>query len=614
MGFLHGRTFGLNTDTDSAETATAATEPEAAAEAETNPTPDGPDTPDTPAAPAAPAAKDRRRWRIWRGWRERYPSTARAVSWGTTGLAAVLVYFALLMPNQLPLLTPGRFIRIPAEAVLGAALLLVLPPRPRRVAAALGGVVIGLTAILNAVDMGYYSQLDRRFNPMLDWMLFSDAESFLKDSIGQVAAIAVAVVAVLLVLAVPTVMVLAVVRLSNVLVRHRVRANRGALVAGTAWIVCATLGLQIAGAPVASRSATSAVRSRVDQVNQTRRDDVVFAKQAAVDKFADTPSDQLLTGLRGKNVIFTFIESYGRSAIEDPVEAPGVDAALAAGTKQLNAAGFASKSGWLTSSTYGAGSWLGHSTFMSGLWINNQQRYNTITGSDRMSLTGAFAKTGAWRTVGIMPGVQRAWPEGKFYDLDKIYNAAQLGYQGPKFSWSTMPDQYTLEAYQRLEAGKKQDKPLMSMMILTSSHNPWAPLPRTIGWDQIGDGTVYNAIRQAGADPVKVWQHAKDVQAAYGQSIEYSVSNLIDYVTKYGDKNTVLVFLGDHQPNTTVSGTHASRDVPVTIVAHDPAVLKRIDSWNWTDGLQPAHNAPVWKMSSFRDRFLTAYGPQAGVS
>jgi hypothetical protein len=564
----------LNTDTDS-ETETATTEADPA--------------PDTPAAEPTPAAKDRR-WQIWRGlrgWRERYPATARAVSWGTTGLAAALVYFALLMPNQLPLLTPGRFLRIPAEAVLGAALLLVLPPRPRRVAAALGGVVIGLTAILNAVDMGYYSQLDRRFNPMLDWMLFSDAESFLKDSLGQVAAIAVAVAAVLLVLAVPTVMALAVVRLSNVLVRHRARATRGARAAGTAWIVCATLGLQIAGVPVASRSATSAVRSRVDQVNQTRHDDVVFAKQAAVDKFADTPADKLLTGLRGKNVIFTFIESYGRSAIEDPVEAPGVDAALAAGTKQLNAAGFASESGWLTSSTYGAGSWLGHSTFMSGLWINNQQRYKTITASDRMSLTGAFAKTGAWRTVGIMPGVQRAWPEGRFYDFDKIYNASQLGYQGPKFSWSTMP--------------------LMSMMILTSSHNPWAPLPRTIGWDQIGDGTVYNAIRQAGADPVKVWQHAKDVQAAYGQSIEYSVSNLIDYVTKYGDKNTVLVFLGDHQPAPIVSGDNASHDVPIAIVAHDRKVLDRISDWGWQDGLKPGPNAPVWKMDTFRNRFLTAY-------
>ena len=60
----------------------------------------------------------------------------------------------------------------------------------------------------------------------------------------------------------------------------------------------------------------------------TLKDERAFAKEAAADAFGDTPADQLLTGLRGKDVIFAFIESYGRSAIEDPAMAPGVDATL----------------------------------------------------------------------------------------------------------------------------------------------------------------------------------------------------------------------------------------------------------------------------------------------
>lgn len=83
---------------------------------------------------------------------------------------------------------------------------------------------------------------------------------------------------------------------------------------------------------------------------------------------------------------------------------------------------------------------------------------------------------------------------------------------------------------------------------------------------------------------------------------------LTEWLERYGTDDTVLVFLGDHQPISRVSGQNASRDVPISIVAKDPKVLDKIASWNWTDGLQPAHNAPVWKMSSFRDRFLTAYG------
>ncbi|GLZ13518.1 hypothetical protein Acsp04_37530 [Actinomadura sp. NBRC 104425] len=70
----------------------------------------------------------------------------------------------------------------------------------------------------------------------------------------------------------------------------------------------------------------------------------------------------------------------------------------------------------------------------------------------------------------------------------------------------------------------------------------------------------------------------------------------------------MLVFLGDHQPAPLITGEDASRDVPITIVARDPKVLDQISAWGWQDGLKPAPRSPVWKMSDFRDRFLTAFG------
>ena len=84
---------------------------------------------------------------------------------------------------------------------------------------------------------------------------------------------------------------------------------------------------------------------------------------------------------------------------------------------------------------------------------------------------------------------------------------------------------------------------------------------------------------------------------------------LISYVQTYGDDGLVMVFLGDHQPAPVITGENASRDVPITIVARDPAVLERISGWGWQDGLRPDPQAPVWKMDAFRDRFLTAFGP-----
>ena len=48
--------------------------------------------------------------------------------------------------------------------------------------------------------------------------------------------------------------------------------------------------------------------------------------------------------------------------------------------------------------------------------------------------------------------------------------------------------------------------------------------------------------------------------------------------------------------------------MPITIVAKDPAVLAKISGWNWTAGLRPAPTAPEWRMDTFRNRFLTAFG------
>ncbi|MEU8862669.1 sulfatase [Streptomyces umbrinus] len=556
---------------------------------------DGPaGPPDEPAAPGK--------------WRDRHPVAARNVGWTVTGLSLLLICFALLMPTSAPKFTPGVFLRIPVEAVLGAAVLIVLPRRPRIVVAILSGAILGVLTVLNLLDVGFNMFLGRGFNVVLDWVLFDDAQSYLKDTMGNGGAIGAVVAVVALVLIVLVLMTLAVLRVSNVMTRNRDAASRVTLVVGTAWVTCAALGLQLSGPGIAARTTVARVEDRVNRVQATLKDEAAFAKEAKKDAFGGTPGDQLLTDLRGKDVMIAFIESYGRSAIEDEATAAGVDATLTAKNEALTKAGYSAKSGWLTSATYGGSSWLGHSTFLSGLWINNQNRYRTVTAGEHLTLTGAFKRTGAWRTVGVMPGIQKNWPEGKFYGLDNVYDSRELGYEGPKFSWSTMPDQYALSAFERLEHGKKRDKPLMSEIILTSSHQPWAPIPKMIPWNQVGDGSVYEGIEKAGKDPADVFYDSKKVKEEYGKSIQYSVNSLIDYVVKYGSKNTVLVFLGDHQPLASVSGSNASRDVPVSIVAHDKSVLDKIDDWGWTDGIKPDKTAPVWRMDSFRDRFLTAYG------
>ncbi|WP_242894588.1 sulfatase-like hydrolase/transferase [Actinomadura litoris] len=524
----------------------------------------------------------------------------RALGWVVTGLACALVHLALVVPDEFARLAPGALVRVPAEAVVGAAVLAVLPGRVRTATAAAAGAALGLLTIVKVLDVGFDAVLVRPFDLVLDWVLLRPAVEFLDASLGRAGAVAAVIGVVALVVAVPVLMTLAVLRLARLAAAHRREALAGAGVAGTAWLACAALGAQLVpGLPVASGGAAALAYDHAREVRTSLRDGRVFAKQAAVDAFRDTPGDRLLTGLRGKDVVLAFVESYGRDAIEDPQFAPQVDAVLDAGTRQLRAAGLSSRSGFLTSPTAGGGSWLAHATLLAGLWIDNQQRYRTLVGGDRLTLNRAFRRA-RWRTAAAMPANVRAWPEGRFFGYDKVYDSRNIGYRGPRFSYATMPDQFTLSAIQRSERARPE--PVMVETALVSSHAPWASIPRMVDWNAVGDGSVY---RPMVTDENPPWP--AHIRAEYRRSIEYSLNSLISYAKTYGDENLVMVFLGDHQPASTITGPGAGRDVPITIVARDPRVLDRISGWGWQDGLRPGPNAPVWPMNAFRDRFLTAF-------
>jgi hypothetical protein len=533
----------------------------------------------------------------------------QVLAWTVTTLACLFVLLTLLLPNRITRITPATFLRIPIEGILGVAFLLLLHPRVRRPAAAVAGVCLGLLTIEKIIDIGFYASLDRPFNLVLDWVLFDDALGFLKDSLGGPGAIGAVVGVVVLVAALLTLATLSMLRLTSLVVRHQTTTIRTVSVLAVVWVVCAAFGAHLVhGVPIATRNTATLLKNRGHQVVDSLRDKETFAKESGVDKFRNTPGDQLLTGLRGKDVILTFVESYGRSAIENPQLAAQVDPVLEAGTRQLEAAGFHSRSAFLTSSTAGGGSWLAHSTLLSGLWINNQQRYRTLVSSDRLNLARCFGEAG-WRTVSVEPDTTKSFPEGKsFYRYEQVYASRDLGYQGPRFSWSTMPDQYTLSAFQSREYAKPGRGPLFAEITLTSSHSPWAPIPKMLDWNALGDGSVFGPIADQGNSPTDVWKNRTWLRTEYARSVAYSVSSLVSYVEKYGDDNLVLVFLGDHQPAPIIVGDGASRDVPITIVAHDPAVLDRISGWHWQNGLKPGHDAPVWRMDTFRDKFLTAFG------
>ncbi|MGH2839657.1 MAG: CDP-alcohol phosphatidyltransferase family protein [Gaiellaceae bacterium] len=547
-------------------------------------------------------------WWLWRHRRAADPRIAAVRDRDSGGavvltlLALVVVWVALVAPNQPWLLTPGAFVKLPLEGIVVVMLAVVLPTGARRLIPWVIGPALGLLALVKLLDLGFFIAFDRPFNPVDDWSYASIGVETVRDTFGRTYAVLAVAGAVLLGVAALVLPTLAVLRLTRVAARHRRLSLRSVTALAATWVLCWAFGAElVSGAHIASMGTADLAVDEVRAVQSALHDRARFRSSIHDDRFSDTPGSRLLTGLRGKDVLLVFVESYGRLAVEGSSFSPGIDTVLDAGTRQLAAAGFSSRSGWLTSATFGGASWLAHATLQSGAWADSQGRYNELVASDRLTLSKAFGRAG-WRTVGDVPSNNRSWPEGSsFYHYDKLYDRRNVGYRGPRYAYASMPDQYVLLALQRLELAKPHRRPLFAEVDLVSSHGPWTRVPPLIDWSRVGDGSIFNRlpVDQTGLS---------DVQHGYARSIRYTLRALFSFVERYGRKNLVLVVLGDHQPSRVVTGYRPSHDVPISVIAHDRAVMRRIAGWGWVDGMHPGPRAPVWRMSAFRNRFLSAFG------
>jgi phosphatidylglycerophosphate synthase len=525
----------------------------------------------------------------------RHPVTTAVL----TVLALAVVWFALLFPIRPWQITPGSFVRLPLEGLVLVLLAVALPGRAGRVVPWVLGPLLGLLVLVKVFDLGFFLAFNRKFNPVEDWSYLSVGVQTVRDTSGNRDADLAVAAAALIGLAALLIPALAVGRLTQTAARHRRSSLRALAVLSAVWALCSVFGAQVSGAGIAS---TSGVHLAVDEVHAVRadlRDRARFKLLVARrDPYRSVPPSRLLRGLRGKDVLLVFVESYGQMAVQGTSFSPGVDAVVNAGTQELLADGFSSRSAWLTSPTYGGGSPLANATLQSGVQVTSPGRYSELVASKRLTLSGAFRRAG-WRTVADVPATHGSWPDGhSFFHYDKIWDRENLGYRGPRFGFSPMPDQFALQALQKLELAKKNRRPVFSEVFLSSSHEPWTRIPPLISWSRLGNGSIFKRL------PIDR-TGLSDTQQGYARSIEYTLRAIYSFVGRYGTKNTVLIVLGDEQPSRVIE--QANRDVTTTIVAHDPNVLRRLSGWGWTDGMLPSPTAPVWPMSAFRNRFLDAF-------
>jgi hypothetical protein len=544
--------------------------------------------------------------RVRRGPRPRWFGIATLV------VALLLMVAVPLMPGVIAAGSPLALIRLPVESLVVILLLALLPWRAvRRAVAVIYAVFVVVALVFAGLDAAFEYALDIHFDAT-DWPQVNDGFGVVQDSIGVPAAFGVLIGLAIVGLATTVGLAWAALRVDAAIRRGGRRGSLATSSVTAAWVVAALAGSQlVAGQPAAASASIDAITSATSIASATLNAQANLPHEIATDSFSKVPSDQLLTALKGKDVVVAFIESYGQVAVQGTSFSSGVDQVLRQGGAQLTADGYSSQSAFLTSPTFGGVSWLAHSTLQSGLWIDKQSIYSKVIRSKRFTLSDAFANAG-WNTVSDIPSDTHPWSFGtSFYHYGTLLDTNNVGYLGPTFGYARIPDQYTWKHFYDTQLAQPH-QPVMAEIDFVSSHTPWAPLPQMVPWDQVGDGSIYEPQPAEGNSTSTVWQSPAGVQAAYGQSIEYSLNAMFSFLHTYDDPNLVLIVLGDHQPAAIVSGKGASHNVPISIISKDPAVVQAISGWHWQNGVFPSPTAPLWKMSAFRDRFLDAYSPNAG--
>ncbi len=515
-------------------------------------------------------------------------------------VALVLTSVLLVVPNRFTDLSFSAFWIFPGELPL-MLLVLLIPGSCGFLLRWLIALLLALGMILKAADIGTFQVFARPFNPVFDFYFITNGLNLLDGSLGKTKAAVIAFLLLVLLAAIVWIAFWLLGKLQLLLLKNPRISLRASAALLMIWVVLFFSGWNKASLPFYQHW-----HSHTNEIITALSDLKNFRSQIENYPQIQHPSDSLFSRLKGKDVLVIFVESYGRTLLDKPEFSEHIRPLLQNISDQLSAKGFMQRSSYLTSPTQGGLSWLAHGTAMSGLWIDNQIRYNNLMISQQPTLNRLFKQAG-WRTLAVMPAITMAWPEGNFYGYDYIYQADNLGYQGKPFNWVTMPDQYTLFSLQTRELEKKSRAPIMAEIALISSHAPWTPVPHLVDWNQVGNGEIFNAQASSGDSPEKVWQDNDRIRLQYRLSIEYALQTLASFIENYGNKNTVILALGDHQPAPLVTGADNNRDVPVHFISADTEIIESINDWQWTTGLIPDDENSVMPMSELKNQWIKTF-------
>ena len=310
---------------------------------------------------------------------------------------------------------------------------------------------------------------------------------------------------------------------------------------------------------------------------------------------------------RKPDVQLLLIESYGRLLIIDPEAGPAWREQVQGIEKRLRAKGWDMVSAFSRAPISGGRSWLAEGTLLTGIYVRFEAVFQHLVADiSKTPNLVSYLDSQGYETIVLAPKVRpRPGVESvNRYDYYLQIGALDLDYDGPRFGWGVIPDQYSLGHTQE-NVLSKIDGPVFFNFHMVSSHAPWQVIPEILeDWravasietppeaehqDRLATPTeefLSRVRRYQRQRPRYMWMGDADALKveSYAAAIRYDLELLTRYLEGM-DRDAIVIIMGDHQPPL-LSLEDSSFDVPIHIFARDPALLQEFRDHGFVDGLE----------------------------
>lgn len=303
-------------------------------------------------------------------------------------------------------------------------------------------------------------------------------------------------------------------------------------------------------------------------------------------KMNTVPAIAIGTQVKRPTVLVFVVESYGQVLLEAD-KYKSWHKTLARHQHSLSQGGYFMRSEAYRAPVFGGSSWLANATILCRYMVQSEKTYKSLFKANTKCLPTQFNEAG-YQTVFAGANTTKIAPEfSARFPFERFYPRDELGYKGPRISWSYMPDQYVIDVIEKRILSRESSRPRFVYYNLTSSHHPWDTIPPYIkDWSLIGDGTVYNTVPMT-RFPGNEFLGGKYYNEGYLSSVEYSMETVVGYLNQLPpDRQVLAIVLGDHQPRKPVADIATSPwTVPLHVISRDKELIDRFSHEGYTEGL-----------------------------